>query len=166
MIHLAAGTRNIPAANTCALKSLRDDFAVSALTKAQQIVWAVAIRSGLEIFPTIVGRHNNVRMLTLNECIERVRSLLDSADGVILSQPPISLLVPDIFNAFMRVLMATPLVNAGHLILSHSSPFSLTCVSYKTNGRPNVRGAAYPFIVSEQKANVKESPCAFAVDHE
>ena len=62
-----------------------DDFAVSTFPKTQQIVWAVAIRRGLEIVPVIVCRHNNVRTFTIYERIERVLSIPNSADGIVFS---------------------------------------------------------------------------------
>jgi hypothetical protein len=94
-----------------------------AFIKAEQVVRAVAICGGFEIFPAVVRCDNNVCPFTVHERIKGVLSALNPANGIILLKLPIPLLVPDIFNTFMRVQVTAPFVNAANLKLSHLSSF-------------------------------------------
>src|SRR5438445_1201805 len=88
------------------------------LCKAQQIVGAVAISSGLEVLPSVVTSHYNLRVTPVHKGVEAITTTLDPTDGVVFGQLPTAL-IADVIDSLVRIKVPASLVDASHLKTAH-----------------------------------------------
>jgi hypothetical protein len=70
------------ASNNQSLDQLAFNLAATTLSEAKQVIWAVAVGCGLEIFPAIVNGNDNLSLASVHKGVEAITAALDSADGI------------------------------------------------------------------------------------
>src|SRR5439155_12687567 len=89
----------------------------------QQVVWPIPVGFGFEVFPAAVASNDHANRLAARSDEIVLRTCVDPPNRIGLTVlPSVS---ADSLNPFVCVIVARPLVNAGHLSCGHEEPPAL-----------------------------------------
>ena len=89
--------------------------------QCEQVVRRVPVGRHLQILASVVSRYDDFRLATPNQGIEGVLTRLGPSSGCFFSQSPVAGLIANVRDAFMWIIITSPLRNTCDLMPSHSS---------------------------------------------
>jgi hypothetical protein len=100
--------------------SSNDLASAGAFSQAEQIVWHITVRVGLQIFATIVFSYNQIGSPAIDVGIKGISTIKNPTDRGVFGQTPPACFIPDVLDSLVGIVMPTLLCNACNLVNSHT----------------------------------------------